>query len=49
MRQIDELVSPLRLEERRDARPAAGRLMLTITSIPDPDNPGAPAPTEQES
>jgi DNA-binding transcriptional ArsR family regulator len=49
MKKLDELVSALRLEDRTDAPAEAGRLTISIATIPDPTHPGALAPDDERN
>jgi DNA-binding transcriptional ArsR family regulator len=48
LKAIEDVIEPLRLENRIDPPAAAGRLTLTIVGIPDPDHPGANAAGDEE-
>jgi DNA-binding transcriptional ArsR family regulator len=48
LKTIEDAIEPLRLENRVDPPPSAGRLTLTIVGVPDPDHPGAHADRDEE-
>ena len=44
---VNELIEPLRTENRTDAPDDAGRLSIVLSAVPDPDTPGVRAPEQR--